>query len=147
MQCAQCGRFFKTSSTGRPAKYCSGKCRVAAHRKHQDQPESERQQPVTITLPGNKTPVKTSIPGDVLTRETFESMCDGRLVDEYRFARDILHHAMQSGDTPAASLAALSKQYLEIVNRLAGLADAATGQSPSVESSVSLDSVFTPDAG
>ena len=37
--CANCGKAFSLAPTGRPSRFCSGKCRTAAHRKqHQDNP-------------------------------------------------------------------------------------------------------------
>ena len=32
--CANCGKEFSPAPTGRPSRFCSGKCRTAAHRKH-----------------------------------------------------------------------------------------------------------------
>lgn len=34
--CGHCGEAFETRTTGRPAKYCGGACRTAAHRERRD---------------------------------------------------------------------------------------------------------------
>ena len=72
-------------------------------------------------------------------------MCDGRLEDELRFARDILRAALMSPDTPASALANMAKQYVEITEKLAGVVDDEKENNEDIDSEVTLDAVFTPD--
>jgi len=40
--CRHCGNPLQGSGRGRPARYCSGRCRVAAHRAHRSAPSAAR---------------------------------------------------------------------------------------------------------
>lgn len=123
MQCKNCGHFFKTTGHGRKPQYCSDKCRVDAHRKRTPNgtKKEETKQPVVINLPTKS--VKTSIQAEDLTRETFERMCDASVLEELRYARDILHKAMISPDTPANALPAISRELIGITEKIEGMSD------------------------
>lgn len=123
MQCKNCGQYFKTTGHGRKPQYCSDKCRVDASRKRKQNgtKKEETRQPVVINLP-NKS-VKTSIQDEDLTKETFERMCDVSVLEELRYARDILHKAMISPDTPANALPAISRELIGITAKIEGMSD------------------------
>lgn len=123
MQCKNCGHFFKTTGHGRKPQYCSDKCRVDANRKRKQNgtKKEEIKQPVVINLPTKS--VKTSVQAEDLTKETFERMCDASVLEELRYARDILHKAMISPDTPANALPAISKELISITEKIEGMSD------------------------
>ena len=123
MQCKNCGHFFKTTGHGRKPQYCSDKCRVDANRKRKQNgaKKEETKQPVVINLPSKS--VKTSIQDEELTKETFERMCDTSGLEELRYARDILHKAMISPDTPANALPAISRELIGITEKIEGMSD------------------------
>lgn len=123
MQCKNCGQYFKTTGHGRKPQYCSDKCRVDANRKRRQNgtKKEETKQPVVINLPSKS--VKTSIQAQDLTKETFERMCDASVLEELRYARDILHKAMISPDTPANALPAISRELIGITEKIEGMSD------------------------
>lgn len=123
MQCKNCGHFFKTTGHGRKPQYCSDKCRVDANRKRKQNgtKKEETKQPVVINLPSKS--IKTSIQDEYLTKETFERMCDTSVLEELRYARDILHKAMISPDTPANALPAISRELIGITEKIEGMSD------------------------
>lgn len=123
MQCQNCGQYFKTTGHGRKPQYCSDKCRVDANRKRKQNgtKKEEIKQPVVINLPTKS--VKTSVQAEDLTKETFERMCDASVLEELRYARDILHKAMISPDTPANALPAISKELISITEKIEGMSD------------------------
>lgn len=123
MKCKNCGRFFKTTGRGRAPMYCSEKCRVDAHRKKNPKPTKPSRQEVLFEIPGESKPIKTTISTDELTKDVFDRMCDSRTIDELRFAKDIIHNAMISPDTPPSALAALSKTLIEISEKIECLGD------------------------
>lgn len=125
--------------------YCSEKCRVDAHRKKNPKPTKSSRQEVLFEIPGESKPIKTTIPTDELTKDAFDRMCDGRLEDELRFARDILRAALMSPDTPPSALASMAKQYVEITEKLAGVVDDEKENNEDMDSEVTFDAVFTPD--
>lgn len=145
MKCKNCGRFFKTTGRGRAPMYCSEKCRVDAHRKKNPKSTKLKRQEVLFEIPGESKPIKTTIPTDELTKDAFDRMCDSRLEDELRFARDILHAALISPDTPPSALASMAKQYIEITEKLAGVVDDEKEDDENMDSEVTFDAVFTPD--
>lgn len=124
MQCKNCGHFFKTTGHGRKPLYCSDKCRVDANRKRKQNSikKEETKQPVVINLSSKS--VKTSIQAEELTKETFERMCDASVLEELRYARDILHKAMISPDTPANALPSISRELIGITEKIEGMSDA-----------------------
>lgn len=123
MQCKNCGHFFKTTGHGRKPQYCSDKCRVDANRKRKQNgtKKEETKQPIVINLPSKS--VKTSVQAEELTKETFERICDASVLEELRYARDILHKAMISPDTPANALPAISKELISITEKIEGMSD------------------------
>ena len=67
--CQHCGRTFRPrTGAGRKARYCSAACKQAAYRKR----HTER---------------RTALD---LSREEFDAMQDGSLIDQLRFVRDVL---------------------------------------------------------
>lgn len=126
MQCKNCGRFFKSTGHGRKPQYCSAKCRVDANRKKKRGEKTENTvqedvQPVVINLPSKK--VKTTISNKDLTKQLFDRMFDDSLEDELRFTRDVLHKALISPDTPASALAAISRELINMTEKLNNLVE------------------------
>lgn len=131
MQCKNCGRFFKTTGHGRKPSYCSDKCRVDANRKKKKQqttPAEEPRQEIVINLPSKK--VKTTVSNTDLTKRTFDRMCDSTLEEELRFTRDVLHKALISPDTPATALAAISRELVNVTEKLEALVDNTDANDP-----------------
>lgn len=122
MQCKNCGRFFKPTGHGRKPQYCSDKCRVNANRKRRKQQKQSNtdsqadRQSVMINLP-SKT-VKTTVGNEDLSKRTFDRMLDSTLEEELRFTRDVLHKALISPDTPASALAAISRELVNVTEKL-----------------------------
>ncbi|WP_246815486.1 hypothetical protein [Alloscardovia sp. HMSC034E08] len=78
-------------------------------------------QPVVINLPSKK--VKTTISNKDLTKQLFDRMFDDSLEDELRFTRDVLHKALISPDTPASALAAISRELINMTEKLNNLVE------------------------
>lgn len=117
MKCCICGNEIppRKNSRGRPSKYCSQACRKAAQRLRNKigavPPEPKH----------GKTTVRVSVSPDVdadIDEQTFERMRDGRVLDELRFNRDVLHKALADPGTSPAALAAISKQLIDVCQRI-----------------------------
>lgn len=98
--CDNCGRSFQPhTGVGRKAHYCSHTCRQAAYRKR----HQERRHATT------------------LSREEFDAMQDGSLIDQLRFVRDVLGNALRDDATPAGALAAISRTYIDACTQIAAI--------------------------
>lgn len=98
--CQHCGRtFWPHTGAGRKARYCSAACKQAAYRKR----HTER---------------RTALD---LSREEFDAMQDGSLIDQLRFVRDVLGNALRDTATPAGALAAISRTYIDACTQIAAI--------------------------
>lgn len=114
MKCELCGKEFQPSGHGRPQKYCSKSCRQKAdYRRKKDRP------PQTAA---KKTKTRTKRePESDLDQRSFERMMDGSMLDMLRANRDRLQKAMDDTSTPANALPAISRQLIDVCDRIESL--------------------------
>ncbi|RGL19326.1 hypothetical protein [Bifidobacterium pseudocatenulatum] len=114
MKCELCGKEFQPSGHGRPQKYCSKSCRQKAdYRRKKDRP------PQTAA---KKTKTRTKRePESDLDQRSFERMMDGSMLDMLRANRDRLQKAMDDTSTPANALPAISRQLIDVCERIESL--------------------------
>ena len=114
MKCELCGKEFQPSGHGRPQKYCSKSCRQKAdYRRKKDRP------PQTAA---KKTKTRTKRePESDLDQRSFERMMDGSMLDMLRSNRDRLQNAMDDTSTPANALPAISRQLIDVCERIESL--------------------------
>ena len=114
MKCELCGKEFHPSGHGRPQKYCSKSCRQKAdYRRKKDRP------PQTAA---KKTKTRTKRePESDLDQRSFERMMDGSMLDMLRANRDRLQKAMDDTSTPANALPAISRQLIDVCERIESL--------------------------
>lgn len=114
MKCGLCGKEFQPSGHGRPQKYCSKSCRQKAdYRRKKDRP------PQTAA---KKTKTRTKRePESDLDQRSFERMMDGSMLDMLRANRDRLQKAMDDTSTPANALPAISRQLIDVCERIESL--------------------------
>ena len=111
MKCELCGKEFRPSGHGRPQKYCSKSCRQKA-----DYRRKKR---------NSKPPVKAmetkQKPEQDLDQRSFERMMDCSMLDMLRANRDRLQKAMDDTSTPANTLPAISRQLIDVCERIESL--------------------------
>lgn len=114
MKCELCGKEFQPSGHGRPQRYCSKSCRQkAAYRRKKNRP------PQTAA---KKTKTRTKRePESDLDQRSFERMMDGSMLDMLRANRDRLQKAMDDTSTPANALPAISRQLIDVCERIESL--------------------------
>ena len=114
MKCELCGKEFQPSGHGRPQRYCSKSCRQKAdYRRKKDRP------PQTAA---KKTKTRTKRePESDLDQRSFERMMDGSMLDMLRANRDRLQKAMDATSTPANALPAISRQLIDVCERIESL--------------------------
>ncbi len=114
MKCELCGKEFRPSGHGRPQRYCSKSCRQKAdYRRKKDRP------PQTAA---KKTKTRTKRePESDLDQRSFERMMDGSMLDMLRANRDRLQKAMDDTSTPANALPAISRQLIDVCERIESL--------------------------
>lgn len=114
MKCELCGKEFQPSGHGRPQKYCSKSCRQKAdyHRKKDRPPQTAAKK--------TKTRTKREPESD-LDQRSFERMMDGSMLDMLRANRDRLQKAMDDTSTPANALPAISRQLIDVCERIESL--------------------------
>lgn len=117
MKCELCGKEFQSSGHGRPQKYCSKSCRQKAdYRRKKNRPARDR---------NGKSPVKAvetkQKPEQDLDQRSFERMMDGSMLDMLRANRDRLQKAMDNMSTPANALPAISRQLIDVCERIEAL--------------------------
>lgn len=117
MKCELCGKEFQSSGHGRPQKYCSKSCRQKAdYRRKKNRPARDR---------NGKSPVKAvetkQKPEQDLDQRSFERMMDGSMLDILRDNRDLLRKAMADPTTPANVLPAISRQLIDVCERIEAL--------------------------
>lgn len=114
MICEVCGKQFRPSGKGSQQKYCSAKCRQKDYRRRKkNRPAQDR---------NGKPPVKTvetkQKPERDLDQRSFERMMDGSMLDMLRANRDRLQKAMDDTSTPANALPAISRQLIDVCERI-----------------------------
>lgn len=117
MICEVCGRQFRPSGRGSQQKYCSAKCRQKDYRRRKkNRPAQDR---------NGKPPVKAvetkQKPERDLDQRSFERMMDGSMLDMLRANRDRLQKAMDDTSTPANALPAISRQLIDVCERIESL--------------------------
>lgn len=117
MICEVCGKQFKPSGKGSQQKYCSAKCRQKDYRRRKkNRPAQDR---------NSKPPVKAvetkQKPERDLDQRSFERMMDGSMLDMLRAIRDRLQKAMDDTSTPANALPAISRQLIDVCERIESL--------------------------
>lgn len=117
MICEVCGKQFRPSGKGIQQKYCSAKCRQKDYRRRKkNRPAQDR---------NGKPPVKAvetkQKPERDLDQRSFERMMDGSMLDMLRANRDRLQKAMDDTSTPANALPAISRQLIDVCERIESL--------------------------
>lgn len=117
MNCEVCGKQFRPSGKGSQQKYCSAKCRQKDYRRRKkNRPAQDR---------NGKPPVKAvetkQKPERDLDQRSFERMMDGSMLDILRDNRDLLRKAMADPTTPANALPAISRQLIDVCERIESL--------------------------
>lgn len=106
MRCEICGAVFRPSGHGKRQRYCSESCRnKAKYRRRKNGgsiPKEERVRPAATEL----------------DRREFERMMDDSLEDVLRMNRDRLKTALNDPATPANALPAISRQLIDVCERL-----------------------------
>lgn len=117
MICEVCGKQFRPSGKGSQQKYCSAKCRQKDYRRRKkNRPAQDR---------NSKPPVKAvetkQKPERDLDQRSFERMMDGSMLDMLRANRYRLQKAMDDTSTPANALPAISRQLIDVCERIESL--------------------------
>lgn len=117
MICEVCGKQFRPSGKGSQQKYCSAKCRQKDYRRRKkNRPAQDR---------NSKPPVKAvetkQKPERDLDQRSFERMMDCSMLDMLRANRDRLQKAMDDTSTPANALPAISRQLIDVCERIESL--------------------------
>lgn len=117
MICEVCGKQFRPSGKASQQKYCSAKCRQKDYRRRKkNRPAQDR---------NGKPPVKAvetkQKPERDLDQRSFERMMDGSMLDMLRANRDRLQKAMDDTSTPANALPAISRQLIDVCERIESL--------------------------
>lgn len=117
MICEVCSKQFRPSGKGSQQKYCSAKCRQKDYRRRKkNRPAQDR---------NGKPPVKAvetkQKPERDLDQRSFERMMDGSMLDMLRANRDRLQKAMDATSTPANALPAISRQLIDVCERIESL--------------------------
>lgn len=111
MKCELCGKEFQPSGHGRPQKYCSKSCRQKADYRRK---KNSGKPPVKAVETKQK-------PEQDLDQRSFERMMDGSMLDILRDNRDLLLKAMADPTTPANALPAISRQLIDVCERIEAL--------------------------
>lgn len=114
MICEVCGKQFRPNGKGSQQKYCSAKCRQKDYRRRKkNRPAQDR---------NGKPPVKAvetkQKPERDLDQRSFERMMDCSMLDMLRANRDRLQKAMDDTSTPANALPAISRQLIDVCERI-----------------------------
>ena len=117
MICEVCGKQFRPSGKGSQQKYCSAKCRQKDYRRRKkNRPAQDR---------NGKPPVKAvetkQKPEQDLDQRSFERMMNDSMLNMLRANRDRLQKAMDDTSTPANALPAISRQLIDVCERIEAL--------------------------
>lgn len=117
MKCELCGKEFQPSGHGRPQKYCSKSCRQKAdYRRKKNRPAQARKSSPAAGTAETKRELESD-----LDQRSFERMMDGSMLDMLRANRDRLQKAMDDTSTPANALPAISRQLIDVCERIESL--------------------------
>ena len=117
MICEVCGKQFRPSGKGSQQKYCSAKCRQKDYRRRKkNRPAQDRNGKPPVTAVESK-----QKPERELDQRSFERMMDGSMLDMLRANRDRLQKAMDDTSTPANALPAISRQLIDVCERIESL--------------------------
>lgn len=119
MKCLVCGKEFRPSGRGKPAKYCSGACRAKAYRarKNDDEALPKPSKPRTKRKPRPVEKAERECPADI-DRHSFERMMDGSHEDTLREIVGRLREALHDSSTPASALPSISSKLAEFDERM-----------------------------
>ena len=119
MKCLICGKEFRPSGRGKPAKYCSGACRAKAYRARKNDGESSPKPAKPRTKRKAKTPAtaEREHPADI-DRHSFERMMDGSHEDTLCEIVGRLREALHDPSTPANALPSISSKLAEFDERM-----------------------------
>lgn len=117
MICEVCGKQFRPSGKGSQQKYCSAKCRQKDYRRRKKDRLARAVKPKPAVKPAT---VKHE-PEPDLDQRSFERMMDGSMLDMLRANRDRLQKAMDDTSTPANALPAISRQLIDVCERIESL--------------------------
>ena len=109
MRCEICGGEFRPSGHGKRQRYCSESCRNKAKYRR-------RKNGVASTHRTKPEPAPVE-----LDRREFERMMDDSLEDVLRMNRDRLKAALDDPGTPANALPGISRQLIDVCERLQGM--------------------------
>lgn len=117
MKCELCGKEFQPSGHGRAQRYCSKSCRQKAdYRRKKNRPaQAVKSKPTAKAAPTKHEPEPD------LDQRSFERMMDGSMLDMLRANRDRLQKAMDDTSTPANALPAISRQLIDVCERIEAL--------------------------
>lgn len=116
MKCELCGKEFQPSGHGRPQKYCSKSCRQKAdYRRKKNRPRDRNGKPPVKAVETKQKPEQD------LDQRSFERMMDGSMLDILRDNRDLLLKAMADPTTPVNALPAISRQLIDVCERIEAL--------------------------
>jgi hypothetical protein len=117
MKCELCGKEFQPSGHGRPQRYCSKSCRQKAdYRRKKNRPaQAVKSKPTAKAAPTKHEPEPD------LDQRSFERMMDGSMLDMLRANRDRLQKAMDDTSTPTNALPAISRQLIDVCERIESL--------------------------
>lgn len=123
MECLECGREFRPQK--KEQKYCSDACRMRAYRKRKKagiKVGRRKKQPEQVTVNVSK-----HVNAE-LSKQDFDRMMTGSYEEHLRFALNMLRRALESEETPANSLAPITKEMLDVAKQLEGYEGAAGGE-------------------
>ena len=123
MECLECGKKFRPQK--KEQQYCSDACRMRAYRKRKKQGIKvgrKKKQPEQVTVNVSK-----HVNAE-LSKQDFERMMTGSYEEHLRFALQVLHKALESEETPANSLAPITKEMLSVAKQLEGYEGSSGGE-------------------
>lgn len=123
MECLECGKKFRPYK--KEQQYCSDACRMRSYRKRKKagvMAGRKKKQPEQVTVNVSK-----HVNAE-LSKQDFERMMTGSYEEHLRFALQVLHRALESEETPANSLAPITKEMLSVAKQLEGYEGSSGGE-------------------
>lgn len=122
MECEICGAEFRPSGHGRRQKYCSESCRNRSkylrRKQRDDTPSGRDTKKATEPKPEPRPQPKPEPTHTALSARDFDRMMDDSVEDTLRHVRDRLRSALDDLSTPANALTGISRQLIEVTERL-----------------------------